>query len=98
MRNYFKEGFEEGANDYFYATDHLGSVREVVASDGTTIASRRLYDPWGKATESGSAALSDFGFTGHYLRVSTARSSIFSGTSSGDDGRVPGQLPVLGKQ
>ena len=36
-RNYFDQGFEEGSNDYYYTKDHLGSIREVVASDGTTI-------------------------------------------------------------
>jgi YD repeat-containing protein len=40
VRSYFKEGFEEGANDYTYTRDHLGSVREVVGSDGTTIGTR----------------------------------------------------------
>ena len=47
VRNYFKQGFEAGTSDYFYTRDHLGSVRDVVGSDGTTIASRLSYDPWG---------------------------------------------------
>lgn len=42
-------------------------MREVVASDGATVASRVSYDPWGKSTESGSGALTDFAFTGHHL-------------------------------
>ncbi|MBX3203341.1 MAG: hypothetical protein KF894_34775, partial [Labilithrix sp.] len=68
IRSYFKEGFEEsGTIDYFYTRDHLGSVREVVGSDGTTIASRVSYDPWGKITETGSGALTDFAFTGHHF-------------------------------
>jgi RHS repeat-associated protein len=67
VRNYFEQGFEEGTTDYFYSRDRLGSVREVVGSSGTTIASRLSYGPWGAVTESGSGALSDFGFTGHYL-------------------------------
>ena len=54
-------------DDYFSTRDHLGSIREVVASDGTTVASRVSYDPWGQTTESGAGALTDFGFTGHYL-------------------------------
>ncbi|HSO34775.1 MAG TPA: RHS repeat-associated core domain-containing protein [Labilithrix sp.] len=74
LRSYFKEGFEQGTDDYFYTRDHLGSVREVIASDATTIASRRSYDPWGKATESGSGALADFGFTGHYFDRPTGES------------------------
>jgi len=35
LRSYFDDGFEQGSNDYFYARDHLGSVREVVAPDLT---------------------------------------------------------------
>lgn len=61
VRNYFQQGFEEGTTDHFYTKDHLGSVREVVASDGTTIASRVSYDPWGKITETGSVALTVHG-------------------------------------
>jgi RHS repeat-associated protein len=67
LRNYFEQGFEEGTTDYFYTRDHLGSVREVVGSDGTSVVSRLSYDPWGKLTESGSGALADFGFTGHFF-------------------------------
>jgi RHS repeat-associated protein len=70
VRSYFREGFEAGSSDYFYTRDHLASVREVVSSDGTTISGRVSYDPWGKATETGSV-LPDFGFTGHYFDRST---------------------------
>jgi RHS repeat-associated protein len=70
VRSYFREGFEASSSDYFYTRDHIGSVREVVASDGTTISGRVSYDPWGKATETGSV-LPDFGFTGHYFDRAT---------------------------
>jgi RHS repeat-associated protein len=67
VRSYFKQGFEEsGPTNYFYTRDHLGSVREVVGGDGTTVASRLSYDPWGSVTESGSGAKSDFTYTGHH--------------------------------
>ena len=36
-RSYFGNGFEEDGLDYYYTKDHLGSIREVVAADGTTI-------------------------------------------------------------
>jgi RHS repeat-associated protein len=39
----------------------------VVASDGTTIASRVSYDPWGKIAETGSGAVTDLAFTGHHF-------------------------------
>ena len=66
-RNYFEQGFEEGTSDYFYTRDHLGSVREVVASDGTTVASTTSYDPWGGAAGSGSGVTTDVAFAGHFL-------------------------------
>lgn len=67
VRSYFADGFEHNAtNDYFYTRDLLGSVREVVAGDGITIASRLQYGPWGELTESGSVS-SDFAYTGHYI-------------------------------
>lgn len=67
VRNYFREGFEEnGTGDYFYTRDHLGSVREVIGSDGITIASKVSCDPWGEITETGSGALSNFAYTGHH--------------------------------
>ena len=74
VRNFFKQGFEEGSSDYFYTRDQLGSVREVIESDGTTVASRRSYDPWGRSTETGSGPVSDFGFTGHYFDRPTGES------------------------
>ncbi|MBX3210760.1 MAG: RHS repeat-associated core domain-containing protein [Labilithrix sp.] len=43
----------------------------MAASDGTTVASRVTYAPWGKVAETGSGARSDFGFTGHYFDRST---------------------------
>lgn len=38
-----------------------------MASDAATIVSWVSYDPWGKASGSGSGALTDVGFTGHYF-------------------------------
>ena len=67
LRNYYGLGFSEGANDYFYTRDHLGSVREVIASDGTTVESRYDYDLWGNITGvAGIGVESDFLYTGHF--------------------------------
>jgi RHS repeat-associated protein len=66
VRSYFGDGFEEnGTDDYFYTGDHLGNVRELLASDGVTVKSRLSYQLWGEVTETGSM-LSDFTYTGHY--------------------------------
>jgi len=67
LRDYYWFGFIEGVNDYFYARDHLGSVREVVASDGTSVESRYDYGLWGNVTQiDGTGVESDFLYTGHF--------------------------------
>ena len=69
-RNYFGQGYEEVDNDYFYTKDHLGSIREVVASDGLTIEAVYDYSPWGEVERIGGASNSiesDFLYTGHFF-------------------------------
>lgn len=74
-RRYFSQG-EQRKNgstweNYIYCRDHLGSIREVVKSAGSTntLVARYDYDPYGKRlTQYEAAAYAggcDFGFTGH---------------------------------
>jgi RHS repeat-associated protein len=94
VRSYFANGLEEsGTTDYFYTRDHLGSVREVVGSNGTTIASRLLYSPWGEVTETGSA-LSDFAYTGHYYDRPTGLGLTMYRAYDGHVGRWLSQDPI----
>jgi RHS repeat-associated protein len=66
QRSYFADGFEEGSSDYFVTRDHLGSVREVIASNGQTVEAVYDYSPWGEVTKTGgTGAESDFLYTGH---------------------------------
>jgi RHS repeat-associated protein len=66
-RSYFDNGFVKGASANYYTQDHLGSIREVVAADGTTIEATYDYSPWGEVTKmSGNGIESDFLYTGHY--------------------------------
>jgi len=67
LRDYYWFGFSEGTSDYFNTRDHLGSVREVTASNGTTIESRYDYDLWGNVSRiAGTGVESDFVYTGHF--------------------------------
>ncbi|MEO0453065.1 MAG: RHS repeat-associated core domain-containing protein, partial [Verrucomicrobiota bacterium] len=65
-RDYFSLGYQEGASTYFYTKDHLGSIREVVASDGITTSAIYDYSAWGTQSLLAGTKVSDFGYTGHY--------------------------------
>jgi RHS repeat-associated protein len=75
-KRFFPQGeqFVSGgdAGKYFYTRDHLGSVREMIASDGTTIKARYDYDPWGRTTKLSGTLDASFGFTGHYYHAASA--------------------------
>ena len=72
QRNYFSNGFSahsapSAVQHYYYTKDHLGSIREVVASDGTTVESIYDYSPWGEVTKTGGTGVeSDFLYTSHF--------------------------------
>jgi RHS repeat-associated protein len=76
-REYFGNGYQtingSFSSDYFYTRDHLGSIREVVASDGKTVEGRYSYGPWGETTymdySNGTVAQPDFGYAG-YMQTS----------------------------
>ncbi len=57
VRRYFADGFTVNAQpstlNYFYAKDHLGSIREVVDGQGVD-RERYGYDPYGRVTSHGS--------------------------------------------
>jgi RHS repeat-associated protein len=71
---FYSNGFQtidgNTATNYFYTFDHLGSVREVVANDGTTIEGRYNYGVWGDATymdySGGNVSQPDFGYAGYF--------------------------------
>ena len=76
-RRYFTQGEQRknGANwsSHYYNRDHLGSIREVLNSNGT-LAARYDYDPYGKRqTQYLSSAYTsgcDLGYTGHITQQS----------------------------
>ena len=49
---------------FFYAADHLGSIRELTDSAGA-IRARYAYDAWGNRVRTQGDLEADFGFTGH---------------------------------
>jgi RHS repeat-associated protein len=93
VRSYFGQGFEQGSDDCFYTREHLGSVREVVAGDGTTVGSRLSYDPWGTVTETG-LVLSDFTYTGHHYDRPTGLSMAWYRGYDPNHGRWLSKDPI----
>jgi len=70
-KRFFPQGEQKISNspfqisNYYYARDHLGSVREVTDATGATVAGYS-YDAWGKRTLLAGTDLATFGYTGHY--------------------------------
>jgi RHS repeat-associated protein len=74
-RNEYSDGFQtmSGATitgNYFYTKDHLGSIREVVANNGTTVEGRYSYGPFGETVytdlSGGNVSPPDFGYDGYF--------------------------------
>ncbi len=69
-KDYYDEGFKDGATAYYYTRDHLGSIREVTSSTGTVVATYD-YSPWGQRTQLTGTVTADHGFTGHLTHEET---------------------------
>jgi RHS repeat-associated protein len=69
-KRFFPQGEERiggaTAGVYFYARDHLGSIREMTDSDGD-VRARYDYAPWGSRLKIEGDLDCDFGFTGFYV-------------------------------
>jgi RHS repeat-associated protein len=63
-KRFFGQGLRIGNESYFYAKDHLGSIRELVDASGT-VRTRHDYDPFGGRTKVAGDLEADLGFTGH---------------------------------
>lgn len=59
--------------NYYYATDHLGSIREMTDATGA-VRARYDYDPFGRRTRTEGDMDARFGFTGHLWHEESALS------------------------
>jgi RHS repeat-associated protein len=64
-KRFFSGGEQIGGVNYYFAKDHLGSVREMTDASGAVCA-RYDYDPYGRSTKVSGDLEADFGFTGFY--------------------------------
>lgn len=69
-KRFYAQGVQVGGNNYFYARDHLGSVREMTDTQGE-IRARYDYDPFGRRIKLSGDLEADFGFTGQYFHGPT---------------------------
>jgi RHS repeat-associated protein len=68
IKRFYGQGLQQGGNSYFYARDHLGSVREMTDSAGT-VQARYDFDPYGRRMKVSGSLETDVGFTGHYTHA-----------------------------
>ena len=69
-KRYFDQGETRGTAQYYYARDHLGSIRELTDASGK-VRAQYSYDPWGRRTKLDGDLDSDFGYTGHYYHAAS---------------------------
>jgi RHS repeat-associated protein len=65
-KRYFGQGVQLSGSNYYYARDHLGSIRELTNTNGV-IQAEYDYDPYGRQTQLSGTMTADFGFTGLYV-------------------------------
>jgi RHS repeat-associated protein len=70
-RRFYGQGEQISATSYFYARDHLGSVRELTDGSGV-VQTRYDYDPYGRRTKISGSLDATFGFTGHYYHAASS--------------------------
>ena len=63
IKRFFANGFWQQGTNYYYNTDHLGSILEVTTQNGTIIA-KFQYDPYGRRTQTFGTLWVDFGYAG----------------------------------
>ncbi len=69
-KRFFPQGEQINGVNYYFTTDHLGSVREMTDASGAVKASYD-YDPYGRRTKISGSLDADFGFTGYYFHAAS---------------------------
>ena len=67
-KQFFATGQRNSSTNYFYNTDHLGSVREMTNSSGV-IQAQYNYDPYGQVTKLQGSQDADFQYAGYYVHA-----------------------------
>jgi len=67
-KRFFPQGEQISGTNYFFARDHLRSIREMTDNMGA-VRARYSYDPWGRRAKVSGDLDADFGFTGSYYHA-----------------------------
>ena len=78
---------------YYYTSDHLGSVRELVNGSGT-IVSRLGYDPYGRTTTLSGTILPTMQYAGMYLHATSGLNLTLNRGYDSNTGRWLSQDPL----
>jgi RHS repeat-associated protein len=82
-RRAFGLGEQVNGQTRFFATDHLGSVREVTDGAGALLA-RYAFDPWGRRTVTAGTDVTSVGFTGHRTHAASGLAlALYRGYDAG---------------
>ena len=92
-KRFFGGGEQIAGVNYYFARDHLGSVREMTDASGTVVA-RYDYDPYGRTTKLSGGLDADFGYTGHYVHAPSGLYLTLFRAYDADSGRWLNQDPI----
>ncbi len=92
-KRFFGGGEQIAGVNYYFARDHLGSVREMTDASGTVVV-RYDYDPYGRRTKLSGGLDADFGYTGHYVHAPSGLYLTLFRAYDADSGRWLNRDPI----
>ena len=93
VKQFFSRGQRNGSTNFFYAKDHLGSIRGLTDNSGVSQASYS-FDPYGRVTKLQETVPSDFGFAGYYLHARSGLNLTVSRAYSAELSRWISRDPI----
>jgi RHS repeat-associated protein len=94
-KRFYWQGEQIAGANYYFTTDHEGSIREMTNASGALVA-RYDYDPYGRRSQvlTGGTDLADFGFTNFYYDQATGLDFARWRPYSADLGRWLSRDPI----
>lgn len=92
-RRFYPQGEQISGASYYYARDHLGSVRELTDSTGA-VRARYDYDPYGVRTKLSGDLDAGFGYTAHYYHQPSGLNLAVYRAYDGGNGRWLSRDPI----